>query len=276
MKVELEMERPEFSKGRPAGLRDAILFILLLMVCEFVLWTIVGLAVHVRTGGNLPWAAEKITSFAVIYVVIRKRLGGSFGDYVGALSAPAAAYGLVIAGVLGIHLFLGPIEEFLHRAVSSYDWYGDPYIPSDIVGTFLASILIGPSIEEFLFRGVVLRGFSQNYRIPTALVLSSLLFALFHHNPAQFIGPFCSGVLFGAAFLRGNSILPCLVGHMLTNGIWFLAKANGDASELLSIGVSSDEPALLVVRVIVGFLLAALSISLLLRVKVGHSLKTTE
>ena len=113
-----------------------------------------------------------------------------------------------------------------------------------------------------------MRGFSRNYSIPTALVLSSLLFALSHHNPAQFIGPFCSGLLFGAAFLRARSILPCLVGHVLTNGMWFLAKANRDAAELLSLGASSDEPALLAVRVVLGVLLAVLCISLLLRPKV--------
>jgi membrane protease YdiL (CAAX protease family) len=265
------MEGSEFAEGRPAGFLDAIFFISLLLVCEFVLWTIVGLTAHVRSRGNLLWAVEKIASFALIYFVIRKRLGGFLGGYVGALSAPAAAYGLVIAGVLGIDFFMGPIDELLRGAISHFNWYGNSYDPRDIVGTFLGSIIIAPAIEEFLFRGVVLRGFSRNYPIPTALVLSSLLFALFHHNPAQFIGPFCSGVLFGAAFLRGKSILPCLVGHMLTNGIWFLAKSNADASELLSVGVSGDEPAALIVRVTLGILLAALSISLLLRVKAGHA-----
>jgi hypothetical protein len=120
---------------------------------------------------------------------------------------------------------------------------------------------------------VTLRGFSQNYRIPTALVLSSLLFALFHHNPAQFIGPFCSGVLFGAAFLKGNSILPCVVGHMMTNGLWFLAKTNRDAAELLAMGAGSDEPVLLAVRAGIGALLAALSISMLLRVRPGRGVR---
>ena len=243
---------------------DAVLLVLLFLVVEIALQILVGVVIHVGKRGNLFWAAERLISFCAVYLIIRKRQGGSLGEYLGASSAPVSVYALIMAGVLGIHFLVEPVDAFLRVYVPFFDFYRDPYHSSDVEGTILLSIIVAPAIEEFLFRGVILRGFSRNHRIPSALVLSSLLFALHHHNPAQLIGPFCLGVLLGAALLRTDSILPCVFGHLLTNGLWFFARANRDAAELLSIGVTIGEPTLLVSRLVVGIGLAVVSISLLL------------
>ncbi|MGD0727402.1 MAG: type II CAAX endopeptidase family protein [Spirochaetia bacterium] len=255
-------------KTRSANLLDAVLFILVFLVSEILLEIFVLPFLNVGAKRNLLVAAEKIVSFAIVFLVVRKRLGGSLVATMPFLSAPATSYLLVAAGVIGLHLFLEPIEAFLSRTSPSYHYYslrlGALYMPNDIAGTILSTIIVAPAVEELLFRGVILRGFFQNYRISTALLLSSLLFSLCHHNPAQFIGPFFSGVLFGAAYLRTNSVFPCLAGHMLTNGIWFFARANKAASELLSLGLlRGDDPVLLLVREGLGILLVALSFLLL-------------
>jgi uncharacterized protein len=123
---------------------------------------------------------------------------------------------------------------------------------------------IGPAIEESLFRGVILRGFLQRYTAFTSILLSALLFALIHHNPAQFLGPLCTGILFGAALYRSNSVLPGFIGHAVTNALWFFSNVNSDFAELLAVGNSRDDVALVVARIAIGIFLSAVSVSLLL------------
>ncbi|MCX7994948.1 MAG: CPBP family glutamic-type intramembrane protease [candidate division WOR-3 bacterium] len=42
--------------------------------------------------------------------------------------------------------------------------------------------LTGPIIEEMVFRGLLLNGYLKRYSVGTAVLLSSLLFALAHSN----------------------------------------------------------------------------------------------
>jgi membrane protease YdiL (CAAX protease family) len=254
-------------KARSAKFTDAVLFVAVFLVSEILLATFVAPLIHVGARWNLFVAAQKIIALALVYLVIRKRLRGNRAANISFVAAPVAACLLVAAGVMGIHLFLQPIEAFLGRALPIYQYYGAQanagYRPNDIVGTILVFIVLGPVTEELLFRGVILQGFLENYQVPLALLLSSALFGLFHHNPAQFIGPVFSGILFGAAYLRTRSVFPCIAGHVLTNGIWFVARADRTASELLALGARGDEPVLLLVRGILGLSLATLSILLL-------------
>jgi membrane protease YdiL (CAAX protease family) len=84
-------------------------------------------------------------------------------------------------------------------------------------------VLVGPVCEELIFRGVLLRGFLENYRARVAILLSSLLFAFFHLNPWQAVSGFLLGCLLGWFVERTGSILPAIAGHVMCNGIGAVA-----------------------------------------------------
>jgi len=50
-----------------------------------------------------------------------------------------------------------------------------------------------------------------------------LLFALFHLNPWQFPTAFFAGLLLGWAYFRTGSLVLCMAGHALNNGLSLLA-----------------------------------------------------
>lgn len=83
----------------------------------------------------------------------------------------------------------------------------------------LPLVIVAPVTEELLFRGVVLSGFLRNYRTATAVVLSSLLFAAIHVNPAQLVGAFALGITMAWFFVRTRSLWLCLYGHAFGNGL---------------------------------------------------------
>ncbi len=80
-------------------------------------------------------------------------------------------------------------------------------------------VLVGPVSEELIFRGVLLRGFLENYRAWVAILLSSLLFAFIHLNPWQGVSGFFIGCLFAWFVARTGSLLPAITGHVLSNGL---------------------------------------------------------
>jgi len=78
-------------------------------------------------------------------------------------------------------------------------------------------VLVGPVCEELIFRGVLLRGFLENYGRWTAILVSSFLFAFIHLNPWQAVSGFFLGCLFAWFVARTGSLFPAIMGHMVSN-----------------------------------------------------------
>ncbi|HPI74009.1 MAG TPA: type II CAAX endopeptidase family protein [bacterium] len=81
----------------------------------------------------------------------------------------------------------------------------------------LAGGILGPFLEEMLFRGLVLRGFLHRYSPWQAIVLSSLLFGILHLNIWQFVSAFVLGLVLGWMYMRTRSLWPCFILHSLHN-----------------------------------------------------------
>jgi uncharacterized protein len=77
--------------------------------------------------------------------------------------------------------------------------------------------LIGPLLEEMLFRGLILRGFLDRYKPWHAILLSALLFGVFHLNVWQFFTAFFLGLLLGWLYWKTGSLWPCFILHALHN-----------------------------------------------------------
>ena len=78
--------------------------------------------------------------------------------------------------------------------------------------------VIPPLVEEILFRGAVL-GRLRCCGDWFAVVVSALLFGLYHGNVGQFIFATLVGLIFGYLRIRTGSLLPGMLLHMLNNGL---------------------------------------------------------
>jgi hypothetical protein len=82
---------------------------------------------------------------------------------------------------------------------------------------FLVGVLIGPIAEEIFFRGI-LYGFFRRWGVPTAIVLSTLLFVIPHTFGSiipvtQLVG----GILFAVAYEIEKNLLVPIIIHCLGN-----------------------------------------------------------
>ena len=147
------------------------------------------------------------------------------------LTGDSALYDPTSARVLGWSVLGGVSVMWLGEFVTSSlaflpDWMEATFtnMSGSVMG-FISLAVLGPVLEELLFRGAVTKELLKRYKPGTAIVLSGLLFGLFHINPAQVVGAMISGFFFAWLYYRTRSLVPGIVLHILNNGLaaWLMA-----------------------------------------------------
>jgi membrane protease YdiL (CAAX protease family) len=129
----------------------------------------------------------------------------------------------------------------------------------------LTVAMAGPVVEEFIFRKVIIDR-TRRYGEWTAVLFSSLCFALFHMNLFQVLYAFALGLIFGMVYVRTGKIWITMFMHMIFN-FWgavvptlvmsginseileAIGQNPGAISEILK-GVTSSEKRALVIMVL--------------------------
>ena len=86
------------------------------------------------------------------------------------------------------------------------------------VGVFFVVAVLAATLEEIIFRGIILNGL-KDLSTPIAALICGGLFALYHQNPAQTLYQFVCGTAFAFVALRAGSILPTILSHFLNNAV---------------------------------------------------------
>lgn len=132
--------------------------------------------------------------------------------------------------IVGMNILLSECDNLLRLILPVpgrlADLFEELFDPSKGVwASVLALVIVAPLTEEFLFRGLILRGLLGNYSVRKAIVASALLFALIHFNPWQFISAAVAGLVLGWWFVETRSLVPCLFGHALHNALPVIARS---------------------------------------------------
>lgn len=85
--------------------------------------------------------------------------------------------------------------------------------------TLLSVSVFAPVFEEFLCRGLVLRGLLQKSGPAMAITVSALFFAILHMNPWQALPAFILGLLFGYVYYKTGSLKLTMLMHCVNNTI---------------------------------------------------------
>lgn len=135
-----------------------------------------------------------------------------------AVATPATLVGL---GCSTVGVFIASILlSFFQSSGLEYD-VPQPEIPETMVGKLMYIFIIGvlPAIfEEFLFRGYVLQSL-RRFGDVFAIIISSLIFALFHGNFAQLPNAFIMGVALAFIAVRTGSLATGMVIHFINNTV---------------------------------------------------------
>jgi len=83
--------------------------------------------------------------------------------------------------------------------------------------TLISVSVFAPLFEEWLCRGIVLRGLLVTMNPFSAIAVSSVFFAILHINPWQAVPAFCLGMLFGYVYYKTRSLKMAMLMHCTNN-----------------------------------------------------------
>jgi membrane protease YdiL (CAAX protease family) len=92
------------------------------------------------------------------------------------------------------------------------------------LGIYLYYFIIGPIIEELLFRGGILEGLKK-YGITFAIMAQALIFAFMHNNLMQIVLTLVAGILYGYIAVMTESVLVAILIHIINNSFSGLIQA---------------------------------------------------
>lgn len=104
-----------------------------------------------------------------------------------------------------------------------------------------STLIIGPSIEEVLFRGIALNGLLYKQKPASAIISTALLFALVHLDYHKLFSAFILGLILGVLYIKTNrNLLFCIICHIFVNVVSFfgLFDLNIYQNRLLDIALS--------------------------------------
>ncbi len=99
---------------------------------------------------------------------------------------------------------------------------------------YLYICLLGPVLEELIFRGVLLEGL-RKYGNTFGIVMSSVLFGLMHQNFSQCFPAICMGLVWAYMAVKFNSLIPSTLLHIINNSLSALLLILMDGIDLTSI-----------------------------------------
>jgi membrane protease YdiL (CAAX protease family) len=95
--------------------------------------------------------------------------------------------------------------------------------PAMLMASLAVMAVLAPIVEETVFRGLLYGWVAGRWGTIAAWIVSSVLFAAAHYEPAHVILVFPLGLWFGWLRRRTDSLWPSLVAHMVNNGFAVLA-----------------------------------------------------
>lgn len=175
-------------------------------------------AMRVVVGFMIPVISE-VTSILVgiklLKIDIRKLF--TFNGFTGGETLRGVTESLGLQMAAGyIALIVAGILRIFNLETSSWSF---AVVESSLGVTFLwyfYACLLGPVLEELLYRGVILQGL-KTYNRRMAVFVSALIFGLMHQNYQQFILGFLVGLVLADVTIRSDSLIPSMIMHIAIN-----------------------------------------------------------
>jgi membrane protease YdiL (CAAX protease family) len=203
--------------------------------------------INLKVSPAVPWS---VPAMALVLWLMWQYLGGRFWPRgasearrlcLRANAVPVPAFGwALVAGTLsvvalaGLWIVIFQLVRMPGNALPDFSRY--PLFT--VVAMILMGSIAAPLTEEPAFRGYCQVILEREFNGPTAVAISSVLFALAHGPTQGFVWPkllfyFLVGVAFGSTALLTKSILPAIPGHVIGLSIFFTLVWPHDAARRL-------------------------------------------
>lgn len=117
--------------------------------------------------------------------------------------------------LLFLILIVWIIETILFIPFRLYFFSNNNHSPD--VYLIFGALILGPVLEEIIFRNILLNSLLNCYSRNRAILISACLFALVHGNPIQISQALIPGLFFGLVYSKNKNIAYTIILHFFTN-----------------------------------------------------------
>ena len=148
----------------------------------------------------------------------------------------------ILSGTAALIFLTNPLQQMI-PALEKFDGLYKQVHEIKVL-SFIYFIIIGPVLEEIIFRGIIMRGFLKNYTPLKAIVLSSVLFSIVHFPFSYIFTILIINFFIGFIFWQTSSLSLSITIHILGNFFVILSSDNIFFSERFDL-IFSDTPVFL-------------------------------
>ena len=187
-------------------------------------------------GEILIYAVLILVFFTLYKLLWRKeisepRTATNFKDVLGSL-----VVGFGICGISGLWIMLAEQLPSLQKSVEAMNAGAENIAGGNAFGTFMIAVIAAPVVEEILFRGIVLRSIRKFSPVWASILISSVLFGVYHLNIVQAAYATLMGIAAGILYEKKRNLLFPILVHFANNLITMLQGfAPSEVNELISI-----------------------------------------
>ena len=191
---------------------------------------------HSYWGEILIYAVLILVFFTLYKLLWRKeisepRTATNFKDVLGSL-----VVGFGICGISGLWIMLAEQLPSLQKSVEAMNAGAENIASGNAFGTFMIAVIAAPVVEEILFRGIVLRSIRKFSPVWASILISSVLFGVYHLNIVQAAYATLMGIAAGILYEKKRNLLFPILVHFANNLITMLQGfAPSEVNELISI-----------------------------------------
>ncbi len=187
--------------------------------------------------GYLLQALFMNIGFVLLFIWYYKRINKN--DIFAKASKPTYKYfGIcIIIGISSLFLLSGVLNYF--QLLVDKLGFTSASLKYDLDSTknyliSLISLAIIPAIcEELIFRGILVNALKQKSEI-FAIILSSVMFSIFHFSPAQLLYPIFFGMILSILYLRTKNIIFPIILHFINNALSLSIQYFSSSSEVFT------------------------------------------
>lgn len=92
----------------------------------------------------------------------------------------------------------------------------------------IATVILGPILEELVFRRVIFGSIIQNYNFWIASIISAIVFAAIHMDFTHILLYTICGMIFAFLYHKTKRLLTPIIAHVLLNGFVTFVQMNAD------------------------------------------------
>ena len=133
---------------------------------------------------------------------------------------PFAFFAVISVTTLSFVVVIEPLTALIPMSDTFRNVFEAAFINSSLPDMVISACILAPLCEEFLCRGIILRGILVTSASPRKAILwSAFIFAFIHLNPWQAVPAFLLGILFGWIYWRTGSLWTTIFLHCLNNSV---------------------------------------------------------